>query len=203
LNKPEYVKVDGQLYKINTDFRIALECNKIAEDDNIGDYERSLAIIYKLFGDDGLHSKNQNKLLELAVKYLSLGKDIKGLKSQSCDKYELDFEKCEGLIKSSFKYDYKYDPYELEYLHFWDFQNDLENLSNSEIGNCCVLNRIIYILGQDASKIKDSKEQTRLLEMQRILRQKYCKSNNMEVTQKEKENIVSLYKELGLWEGGN
>lgn len=49
MSNPEYVKVDGELYKINTDFRVALECNKIAEDENIGDYERSLAIIYKLF----------------------------------------------------------------------------------------------------------------------------------------------------------
>jgi hypothetical protein len=51
LNKPKYVKVDDELYEINTDFRIALECNRIAEDENIGSYERALAIIYKLFGE--------------------------------------------------------------------------------------------------------------------------------------------------------
>ena len=49
MNNPEYVKVDNELYKINTDFRVALECNKIAEDENIGDFERAMAIIYKLF----------------------------------------------------------------------------------------------------------------------------------------------------------
>ena len=52
MNKPEYVKVDDKLYKINTDFRVAIECNRIAEDETIGDYERSLAILYKLFGDE-------------------------------------------------------------------------------------------------------------------------------------------------------
>lgn len=51
MNKPQYVKVNDTVYKINTDFRVALECNRIAEDRNIGDYERSLAVIYKLFGD--------------------------------------------------------------------------------------------------------------------------------------------------------
>ena len=35
LNNPEYVKVDNELYKINTDFRIALECQKVSEDTSI------------------------------------------------------------------------------------------------------------------------------------------------------------------------
>ena len=52
LNNPQYVKVDNKLYKINTDFRVALECNRIAEDTSIGEYERALAIIYKLFGEE-------------------------------------------------------------------------------------------------------------------------------------------------------
>jgi len=51
LNNPKYVKVDGELYEINTDFRVALECENISRDKKIGDYERGLAIIYKLFGD--------------------------------------------------------------------------------------------------------------------------------------------------------
>lgn len=51
MNNPQYVKVDDKLYKINTDFRVALECNNIAEDTTIEDYERALAIIYKLFGE--------------------------------------------------------------------------------------------------------------------------------------------------------
>lgn len=52
MNNPQYVKVDDKLYKINTDFRVALECNKIAEDSSIGNLERAMAIIYKLFGEE-------------------------------------------------------------------------------------------------------------------------------------------------------
>ncbi len=202
MNKPQYVKVDDELYKINTDFRVALECNEIAEDDNIGDYERSLAIIYKLFGEKGLECKNPNKLLELSIKYLLLGNDEKCLKTQPRDKYELDFKKCEGLIKSSFKFDYNYDPYELEYLHFWDFENDLQNLSASDIGTCCILNRVASIINEDFSKIKDSKEQSKLKELQIELRRRYCKKNNEELTNSQKKNVVDLYKELGLLKGG-
>lgn len=52
MNNPQYVKVDNKLYKINTDFRVALECNRIAEDTSIGNLERAMAIIYKLFGEE-------------------------------------------------------------------------------------------------------------------------------------------------------
>ena len=31
LNNPEYVKAGNKKYKINTDFRVAIECNEIAE----------------------------------------------------------------------------------------------------------------------------------------------------------------------------
>ena len=201
MNKPQYVKVDNKMYKINTDFRIGLECNKIALDESIGDYERALAIIYKLFGEEGLDCQNKDRLCELAVKYLSMGKDENELKSNSNDNYELDFTKCEGLIQSSFKYDYKYNPYELEYLHLYDFYNDLQNLSSSEFGNCCVLNRIQSILNTDISTIKDSKQASNLAETQRNLRKMYCINKKQEMTKEEKESTINFYKRLGLWKG--
>ena len=200
MNKPEYVKVNDKLYKINTDFRVALECNKIAEDNNIGDVERSLAIIYKLFGDSGLECENKEILLEKAIKYILFGKDKKELKINSSEKYELDFNKCEGLVKSSFKFDYGYDPYELEYLHYYDFYNDLSNLSSSEFGTCCVLSRIIMILSEDSSKIKDSKKRKELIDIQKELARKYCKEKEM--SEDEKKSVLDLYNELGLMRGG-
>ena len=49
LNNPEYIIVNGNKIKINTDFRIALECQRIAQDDEIDDYERACGIIYRLY----------------------------------------------------------------------------------------------------------------------------------------------------------
>ena len=198
MNNPEYVKVDGKLYKINTDFRVALECNNIAEDKTIGEYERALAIIYKLFGEDGLDCENQNKLLELGMKYLLLGNDKKELKNENKEKYELDFNKCIGLIKASFKFDYKYDPYELEYLHWYDFYNDLESLSTSEFGNCCILNRITSILNQEPKEIKDNKARQKLIEAQKLLSQKYCKQQEVKMTKEQEESAKAFYKSLGI-----
>ena len=198
MNNPNYVKVDEELYKINTDFRVAIKCNSIARDENIQDYERALAIIYILFGEKGLNCKNQDKLIELALKYISFGEEGKQLKNENNSKYELDFDKCEGIIRSSFKFDYNYDPYELEYLHWYDFYNDLQNLSTSEFGNCCILNRINYILNEDASKIKDNKERKNLIDTQRQLKEKYCISKEKKQTEKQKESAKAFYKSLGI-----
>jgi len=198
LNNPEYVKVDNILYKINTDFRIALECDEIARNKNIGDYERALAIIYKLFGEKGLNCENQNKLFELGLKYISLGNDKKSFKSHPDDKFKLDFTKSKGIIRSSFKFDYNYDPYELEYLHWYDFYNDLENLSTSEFGTCCILNRVISILNEDVSKIKDSKRKNEIIEAQKLLKQKYCMQEEQNITEEQKASAKEFYKSIGI-----
>lgn len=198
MNNPEYVKVDDKLYKINTDFRVAIETNNIAQDKSIGEYERALAIIYKLFGEEGLDCENQNKLIELAIKYLSLGRDEKSLKNKSHNKYELDFNKCIGLIKSSFKFDYKYDPYELDYLHWYDFYNDLENLSTSEFGNCCIFNRVNSILNEDVSKIKDNAERKKMAQLKEELREKYCIEEQITLTEDQEKSANEFYKSLGI-----
>lgn len=199
MNKPEYVKVDDKLYKINTDFRMAIECNKIAMDKKIGDYERALAIIYKLFGEDGLNCTKLNKLIELGLKYISIFNDFEnGLKDDLEGHFELDMSKCKGLISSSFKFDYGYDPYELPYLHWYDFYNDLSNLSTSEFGNCCILNRIISILNQEPKKIKDNKDRQKLIETQKMLKAKYCVSNEKEMTKEQEESAEKFYELLGL-----
>lgn len=147
---------------------------------------------------NGLDCKNQNKLLELGMKYLLLGNDKKEPKSENKEKYELDFNKCIGLIKASFKFDYKYDPYELEYLHWYDFYNDLESLSTSEFGNCCILNRVTSILNQEPKEIKDNKARQRLIEAQKLLKQKYCKQEEVKMTKEQEESAKAFYKSLGI-----
>lgn len=208
MNKPSYVKVDGKEYKINTDFRVVIECERVVRDKSIGEYERYLAFIYLLFGKPGLDCKNPNKLSELAGQYINVNGDKDYFRNDSRtnnSNFNIDILKCEGIIRSSFKYDYGYDPYELKYLHWYDFYNDLENLSTSEFGNCCILNRIIGILNRDASQIKNSKDRAELIEMQKILKKKYCvlDEKEKELSEKEKKNVATLYKELGLWKGGD
>lgn len=188
------IQIENTIYEANTDFRIAIECNRIATDNTIGDFERALGIIYTMFGDKGLDNPSHyGKLLKWVLNYLSCGQEIDNSREQP----DMDYIEDEKYIKSSFKYDYKYNPYELDYLSWDDFFNDLNNLSNSELGNCCILNRIRNIRNLDLSQIKDIKEREKLAKVkEQVALKKYKKENNL--TKEQEESMERLNKILGL-----
>ena len=194
LNNPEYVKVGDKKYKINTDFRVAIECNNIAQDDSIGNVERAVAIIYKLFGDEGLdNSQDWNKLLELAIKYLTLNKDTSGVDKDT--EIDMDFNEDMDYIEASFMSDYRID-LTTEKMHFWKFYTLLEGLSNSELGNCCVLNRVRNLRTFDLSQIKDSKEREKLTKAKEMVSLKNDK-HEVELTEQQKESMRKLDEIIG------
>lgn len=186
MNNPEYVKIGEKKYKINTDFRIAIECNNIAQSDNIGDIERPLAIIYKLFGDKGLDNPDDwEKLLELGMKYLCLNKEL----DDNDEEPDMDFNKDMDYIEASFMSDYRIDLTKTK-MHWWKFFNLIEGLSNSEIGNCCVLNRIRNLRTFDISQVKNQKEKAKIIKAkQRVaLNQK-----EVNITDIEKKNHSKFF----------
>ena len=195
MNNPEYVKIGDKKYKINTDFRVAIECNNIAQDDSIGDAERSLAIIYKLFGDEGLdNSQDWEKLLELGIKYLTLNKDTSDVDNNT--EIDMDFNEDMDYIEASFMSDYKID-LTTEKMHWWKFYNLLEGLSNSELGNCCVLNRVRNLRTFDLSQIKDNKERERLAKAKEMVALKSTKKE-VKLTKEQEESMRKLDEIIGL-----
>lgn len=193
-NYPEYAEVNGKKYKINTDFRVAIECNRIAEDSDIGEYERSLAIIYTLFGDEGLDdNENHVDLLEIAKKYLTCGK---GLDGSNNEKPDMDFVEDMDYIEASFMSDYHIDLSNVE-MHWWKFFNLMSGLSNSEMGNCCVLNRIRNLRTFDVKDIKDKKERDKIIKAQKeVALKKYRKEENL--TKEQEESMAELNKIIGI-----
>lgn len=191
---PKYVKVNDKKYEINTDFRIAIECNRIAEDTSIGDFERALAIIYKLFGEDGINAQDEHeKLLELAIKYLSCGKEVSG---GSTEEPDMDFIEDMDYIEASFMSDYNIDLTNTE-MHWWKFYKLINGFSNSEMGNCCVLNRIRNLRNFDTKDIKDQKERERIEKMKKQVALKKNKKEN-KITKEQEESMNELNKLLGL-----
>ena len=186
------IQIDNVIYNVNTDFRTAIECNRIAEDNTIGDLERVLGIICTLYGAEALdHPNHYEKLIKWGLNYLSGGNKVENKEP------DMDFIKDKGLIISSFKYDYKYNPYDREYLSWEEFYNDLNNLSsNVELGNCCVLNRARYWRNYDTSKIKDSKERKQAEEIKKYYA--LNKEPKKEFTLEEQNNMEEFYKQMGL-----
>lgn len=161
---PEFVKVGGKEYKLNTDYRIALECDNIVKDDSIGEFEKISAIIYKLLGDEGLddfiHEKvDIEKLFNLLIKYLFCNKNIEKLNND--DEPSMEFEQDMPYIRASFSYCYPQEDLNKE-MHWWKFNELLQGLTED-----CVMNRIRYIREEPLGN-KKGKEYQNLLEAKRL-----------------------------------
>ncbi len=184
--KPEFVKIGDTKYKINSDFRVALECDRIVRDNSISEYEKALAIIYKLFGDEGLDNPDDyEKLLELAQKFLLAGREPT---TSSNTEPDMDYEQDRGKIKASFFSVYKLeDIYSIDYMHWWDFFDYLNGLTED-----CVLNYARYVRNYDISHITDPKERKEWLDRKKEFALKTEKS---ELTEREKSS-ASKFMEL-------
>lgn len=193
MNYPTKVKMEDKEFPINTDFRVAIECDNIAKSDDIGTYEKALAIIYKLFGDKGLDDKeNHEKLLELGQKYLLCGKEIKDADKKEDE--DMDYIQDMDYIEASFMSDYHIDLSQTE-MHWWKFYNLISGLSNSEMGNCCVLNRIRNLRTYDTSQIKDIKEKTKIEEAKR---QVALKKKEKKLSKEQMESVERFNKLAGI-----
>ena len=189
---PQYVEVFGKLYKINTDFKVAIECNRIAEDETIGDLERALAIIYKLFGEEGINTQEHyEKLLEMAQKYLLCGEEYDIEKNEKPD---MDFIEDYSYITTSFMSDYHIDLENCN-MHWWKFMDLMNGLSNSELGNCCILNRIRNLRNFDLKDIKDAKEKQKIIKAKE---QVALKKSKKQATEKQIESAKHFYEMLGI-----
>lgn len=187
------IQIEDTIYEANTDFRIAIRCNEIATDGTIGDFERVLGILYTIFGDKGIDNPNHyEKLLKWSKNWLSCGKEIEPTKEQP----DMDYTEDMPYIEASFMSDYNIDLENTEMT--WDKFNVLINgLSNSEMGNCCVLNRIRNLRNYDVSQVKDAKERQKLAKAKdQVALKKYKKEYNL--TKEQEESMERLNQILGL-----
>jgi hypothetical protein len=188
MDYPTYIMVNGKRYDINTDFRVAIECNVICLDKNISDYERALALIYKLYGEEGINNPaDYEKLLEGAKKYLSCGKEEE---KKSDEEPDMDYIQDYDYIEASFMSDYHIDLSETK-MHWWKFFKLINGLSNSEMGNCCILNRIRNIRTMDTSDIKDRKLLQTIMEQK-----KKFALNKKEPSEAQKNSARAFYEML-------
>lgn len=170
MNKyPKYIEVQGEKYPINTDFRVALECDSISRDYSIGDYEKILAIIYKLLGDKGLKDReNHEQLFKLCEKYLQCNKKYED-DDDDFEEPSMDFKQDEGYIKASFMSDYHINLDEIK-MHWWEFNDLLCGLTEDT-----VLNRVRFIREESLDDKKD-KELTRWKKMKKRVALKHEKT---------------------------
>lgn len=188
------VRIGDTIYTANTSYKTAIKCNEIATDEHIGDFERALAIICTMFGGEALdRPEHYDKLLKWIQNYLSCGKEIK----KSNEEPDMDFVEDMDYIWTSIYSDYNGFDIEKEEVDWHRFNNLIEGLSNSEFGNCCVLNRIRNLRNYDVSQIKDKKERNKVIEAKKRVALKKNKKEN-HLTSEQEKSMANLNKLLGL-----
>ena len=155
MNYPEYGRVKGEKYKINTDYRAALRCFKVIDDETICDEERALAVIFILFGF--IPENNLDDFLRIAGDYLRCGE----AETTSASERDMDFNIDEKYIISSFMSDYKIDLPSTD-MHFWKFIQLIQGLTEH-----CALSRVRELRNFDLSEIKDPKDKRKIAEAQK------------------------------------
>lgn len=187
------IQIEDTIYEAKTDFRTAIRCGEIAEDATIGNTERTLGLLYTMFGDKGIDNPpHYEKLLKWALNYLSCGEEIQ----KTNEDPDMDFTEDMDYIEASFMSDYQIDLTE-EDMDWHKFIKLINGLSNSELGNCCVLNRIRNLRTMDLSTIKDPKQRQKIAEAkERVALKKYKKENHL--TAEQEASMEKLNEILGL-----
>lgn len=164
MNKyPQFSEIKDRRYMINTDYRVALECDKVSNNNKISDEERALAIIYLLFGDDGLKSKDLEGLLKVAVKFLRCSNKSENNYNDEKQEANMDYQQDWKFIRTSFFSEYNID-LDTTKMHWWKFYELLCGLSEK-----CILSRVRYIRDFDTSQIKDDEERKKWIKQKEAL----------------------------------
>lgn len=149
---PEYAEVDGVRYKINTDYRVALRCFEVIDDNTICDEERALAIVYLLFGC--LPEKNIAEFLRIAGNYLRCGEEE--ITAETAER-DIDFIADEKYIAASFMSDYKINLNSTD-MHFWQYIQLIQGFTDKS-----VMSRVREIRNYDLSELKDPKTRAKMI----------------------------------------
>lgn len=152
---PEYANIDGQRYKLNTDYRVGLRCFEVIENETICDEERTLAVIYLLFGF--IPDADLQPFLDKATLFLQCGKTKEEHEEQ---KKDMDFEHDRAYISASFMSDYKIDLNAIK-MHWWQFCELIQGFTEH-----CVLSRIREIRNYNLADIKDTKTRIQMAKAQ-------------------------------------
>ena len=107
----------------------------------------------------------------------------------------MDFIQDYSYIKTSFRSDYGMN-LDKENIHWWEFMDLMNGLSNSELGNCCVLNRVRNLRNFDVSQIKDLKEKEKITKAKEQVALKK-KEKEVKLTEEQQQSVDDFYKALG------
>lgn len=182
---PTKIEVNGRIYKINTDYKVALACFRAIEDNEISETERALAVITLLLGKD-VKEEDYVKCLEKCAIYLRCGKE----ENDDIGEADMDYIIDEVYIRTSIRQCYHIDLNKEKNIHWWEYNELIEGLTEETI-----LNQRRELRNFDETKVEDIKERNKIRKAKNKISLK--KKNKPKANKEQIENVLKFYKELG------
>ena len=174
---PSTLKVGGNFYKINSDFRTSILFELMMQDRSLSNQEKLIAAIelyYKEIPQDLGEAINQIVWFYKCGKEEKVKEDSSNVNSTQKQIYSYEYDA--EYIYSAFLSQYRVDLQDAEDLHWWKFKAMFQGLNDN--------NEIIKIMGYralDLNEIKDKKQKAHY----RKLKNLYKLPDNRTVAEKE------------------
>lgn len=177
---PHEVNIEGEDYKINSDFRTSILFELLMQDKSITEEDKiiqALELYYPILPRD------LNKAIEGILWFYRCGKDEVETKNKGTGKstqiYSYNFD--DDYIYSAFLDQYGVDLQDVNYLHWWKFKAMFKALKED--------NEIVKIMGyraMDVNKVKDKEQKAYYTKMKEL----YKIPSNISKGEKEKLNEI-------------
>ena len=179
---PTKMEANGHIYKINTDYRIALACFKAIYDTEINDVERFYAVETLLLGENVL--EEDEKILQNKIeKYLRCGKND----NINEDEKDFDYIQDEEITRTSIRQCYHLNLNEIPYMHWYEYNELISGLTNESL-----LNNIRDLRNYDLNEVTDEKQKQKIIKAQErvALKEIHIKTKEEKEIDEFWENIV-------------
>ena len=179
---PTKMEANGHIYKINTDYRIALACFKAIYDPEINDVERFYAVETLLLGENVL--EEDEKILQNKIeKYLRCGKND----NINEDEKDFDYIQDEEITRTSIRQCYHLNLNEIPYMHWYEYNELISGLTNESL-----LNNIRDLRNYDLNEVTDEKQKQKIIKAQErmALKEIHIKTKEEKEIDEFWENIV-------------
>ena len=119
---PDYVEVDGKLYKIITDFRDWIRLNDLVDDDEVNDIDKVNLLL--MWFDSEVPDNIEGAIYALGDFLTARGiyRDSETGEKKKDITQAFSFSEDAGCIYSAFRECYGIDLQTVEYMHWWKFQ---------------------------------------------------------------------------------
>lgn len=158
---PLYAEINGNTYTLDTSYKTAIDCIDVINDSEYSDEERALLVIGLLYKEwEKIPETDYEKACDIAVKYLLCEKENNSKKNEDKDmdyKYDIDY------IKASFMSDYQINLDKNPNMHWYEFHNYCNGLTEK-----CILNRVRDIRTYDLKDVKDKRQKDKIENMKKI-----------------------------------